>query len=96
MYTLAKRANKNDKAVGTLPMSDRLIQLFAEGLGIDASGLSDHSSPDSVAQWDSLAATRLIAKLEHEFDIRLSTKEILQMRTIGVTREVLRGKGVRL
>lgn len=77
-------------------MSDRLVQLFAQGLGIDTAHLSDQSSPETVEQWDSLAATRIIAALESEFDVRLSTKEILQMRTIGGAREVLRGKGVTL
>lgn len=77
-------------------MSDKLIGLFAEELGVEASILSDQSSPDTVEQWDSLAAMRLVAAIESEFDVRLTTKDIMKMRTIGVAREVLRGKGVAL
>lgn len=77
-------------------MSDKLIGLFAEELGVEASNLSDQSSPDTVEEWDSLAAMRLVAAIESEFAVRLTTKDIMKMRTIGVAREVLRGKGVEL
>lgn len=75
-------------------MADKLIELFADELDVEASELHDASSPDTVEQWDSLAAMRLVAALEQAFAIRLSTKEIMNMRTIGIAREVLRGKGV--
>lgn len=75
-------------------MSDRLLNLFAEELGVDPGMLSDDSSPESVEQWDSLAAMRLVAAIEEEFDTRLSTKEIMKMRTIGVARDVLKAKGL--
>lgn len=75
-------------------MADKLTGLFAEELGVDAASLDDDSSPDTVEQWDSLAAMRLVAALESEFSVRLSTKEIMKMRTIGVAREVLKSKGV--
>ena len=37
-------------------MSDRLVGLFAQELGVDAGNLTDASSPENVPQWDSLAA----------------------------------------
>jgi acyl carrier protein len=74
-------------------MADKLIGLFAEELGVDASELDEASSPDTVAQWDSLAAMRLVAALESEFSVRLTTKEIMKMRSIGIAREVLKSKG---
>lgn len=75
-------------------MSDKLIALFAEELEVEPSELDDGSSPDTVESWDSLAAMRLVAAIESEFDIRLSTKEIMKMRTIGIAREVLKSKNV--
>ncbi len=75
-------------------MNDRLIKIFAEELDVDAAELNDDSSPDNVATWDSLAAMRLVAAIESEFDIRLSTKEIMKMRSIGIARSVLREKSV--
>lgn len=75
-------------------MSDRLVDLFAEELDVDPSQLNDDSSPDSVASWDSLASMCLVAAIEAEFGVRLSAKEIMKMRTIGIARSVLQGKNV--
>lgn len=75
-------------------MTDKLIALFAEEFSVEPSILSDDSSPDSVEAWDSLAAMRLVAAIEESFDVRLSTSEIMKMRTIGIARSVLKSKGV--
>ena len=76
--------------------NDLLIELFAEELDVDESTLSDDSSPENVESWDSLAAVRLVASIETEFDVRLSTTDMMKMRTIGVARKVLRKKGVKV
>ncbi|MBX9467204.1 MAG: acyl carrier protein [Rhizobium sp.] len=75
-------------------MSDKLIELFADELGVDTSELSDASSPETVERWDSLAAMRLVAAMESEFNVSLSGKEVMKMRSIGIAREVLLSKGV--
>jgi acyl carrier protein len=75
-------------------MSDVLIHVFAEVLQLDPAELADDSSPESVKQWDSLAAMELVAAIEEKFNVQLSTKEIMKMSTIGRARRTLRGKGV--
>ena len=75
-------------------MSDALIQLFAEVLQVDPTDLNEDSSPDNVKQWDSLAAMELVAAIEEKFKVKLSTKEIMKMSTIGRARRVLQGKSV--
>jgi acyl carrier protein len=75
-------------------MSDRLIEVFAEGLQLDASALNDEVSPQNTSQWDSLAAMTLVMLLEDSFDVRLSTREIMKMNSIGAARSVLQAKGV--
>lgn len=75
-------------------MNDKLVALFADELEVDQSTLNDDSSPDTVESWDSLAAMRLVAAIESEFDVRLSTKEIMKMRSIGIARAVLREKNI--
>src|SRR6187200_3313460 len=72
-------------------MSDALIQLFAEILQIDPTDLNEDSSPDNVKQWDSLASMELVAAIEEKFKVKLSTKEIMKMSTIGRARKVLQG-----
>jgi acyl carrier protein len=75
-------------------MSDALIGVFSEGLKLDASGLSDDTSPENTSEWDSLASMTLVMLLEDTFDVRLSTKDILSMSSIGAARAVLQAKGV--
>jgi len=75
-------------------MSDRLLDAFAQGLRLPADQLSDETSPSNTPQWDSLAAMEMVTTLEDVFDVRLKTSEIMRMRSIGLARKVLRGKGV--
>jgi acyl carrier protein len=75
-------------------MNDELIELFAEILEINPAELNDNSSPDNVKQWDSLSAMKLVAAIEEKFNVRLSTKEIMKMSTIGRARKTLQTKQV--
>lgn len=75
-------------------MADPLIQLFAQVLNVDAGAINEESSPDNLEQWDSLAAMHLVAAIEETFDVELTTREIMQMRTVGLAREALRNSGV--
>ncbi len=74
--------------------TDPLIAVFAEGLGVEPSSLDENSSPENTPEWDSLAAMTLVSLVEEQFDVRLSTREIMKMQTVGLARAVLRGKDV--
>ncbi len=75
-------------------MVDKVIALFAETLAIDPARVQELSSPDTMKEWDSLATMKLIVAFEDAFSVKLSTREILSMRTIEAIRSVLRKKGV--
>jgi acyl carrier protein len=75
-------------------MSDRLIGVFAEGLKLDVAALNEETSPQNTTQWDSLAAMTLVMLIEDSFEVRLSTREIMKMNSIGAARSVLQSKGV--
>lgn len=77
-------------------MSDKLLKLFSEIFDIPENQLNDKTSPDNTPQWDSLAAMTLVAAIEHEFNVELTTKEILQMSNIGAVRETLKNKNITL
>ena len=70
-------------------MTDALTQLFSEVLNVNASELNEDSSPATVKAWDSLAAMALVAAIEERFDVRLTTKQIMKMSTIGRARKTL-------
>lgn len=73
-------------------MSDKLFELFSEVLEIPVEELNENTSPENTPQWDSLAAMMLIAAIENEFDVQLTTKEILKMSNIGAARALLKEK----
>jgi len=75
-------------------MTDQLIELFSEGLDVPADELNDDSSPDNTESWDSLAAMTMVSLIEDTFEVQLSTREIMKMRTVGMARQVLRAKEV--
>jgi acyl carrier protein len=75
-------------------MPDPLIEIFAQGLGVGIDALDEDSSPETLEEWDSLAAMNLVTLIEDTFAVSLSTRDIMKMRTIGLARSVLRAKGV--
>lgn len=75
-------------------MTSRVIQVVAEVLGISAEQITDDVSPDNTSQWDSMAAMNLVVAIEDEFDVRLSTAEIVSMRSVAIVKQMLSAKGV--
>lgn len=75
-------------------MADPLLELFAQGLGVSTDVLDEDSSPETLEEWDSFAAMSLVVIIEDTFDVALTTRDIMKMRTIGLARSVLRAKGV--
>ena len=77
-----------------MDVASAVSKVFSEVLRIPTENISDDTSPDNTPQWDSLQAMNLVVALEAAFDVRLSTKEIVSMRTVGLVRKVLRNKGI--
>lgn len=75
-------------------MIDKLLQVFADTLRIDATQVSDETSPENTPQWDSLATVRLAVAISEAFSIKLSNAEVVAMRNFGLIRSMLQSKGV--
>ena len=75
-------------------MPARVSKVFAEVLGLSPDVITDDTSPDNTPQWDSMAAMNLVVAIEDEFDVRLSTAEIVSMRNVAIVKKVLTSKGV--
>ncbi len=71
-----------------------VAKVFSEVLGIPAESITDETSPENTPQWDSLQAMNLVVALEGAFNVRLSSKEIVSMRTVGLARKVIKAKGI--
>lgn len=74
-------------------MTARVAKVFSEVLGVAADMITDDTSPDNTPQWDSMAAMNLVVAIEDEFDVRLSTAEIVSMRNVAIVKKVLTAKG---
>jgi acyl carrier protein len=77
-----------------MQLSFGVSKVFSDVLGVPIESISDETSPENTPQWDSLQAMNLVVALEAAFDVRLSTKEIISMRTVGLVRKVLCNKGI--
>ena len=72
---------------------DRLCRVVADVLGEDATTIGDDSSPETTANWDSLNHLNIVLALESEFQIELPIEGVLQARSVGDLRALLRKQG---
>jgi acyl carrier protein len=76
------------------PADDRLRRTIAAALNVAADELSEESSPDTIAAWDSLNHLNIVMAIEGEFDVTLSADDVMEMRNVGLIRTILRQHGV--
>ena len=75
--------------------ADKIIDVFTSVLDVDRDIVSDELQYNTIEQWDSLAHMRLVAQLEHVFDIMLDTDDIIDMSTVLKAKEILNTYGVK-
>ena len=75
-------------------MPDPVHELFAATLRLPLDTVHDGTSPENTPRWDSLQAINLVLALEEEFGITLGTRDIAEMKTVGLVKKVLHRKGV--
>lgn len=75
---------------------DRLAVVIAQVLNVEVGEVSDESSPQTIANWDSLNHLNLIMAIEHEFAISLDPEDVLEMHEVSAIREILRLHSVSL
>ncbi|MGC5775183.1 acyl carrier protein [Paenibacillus pabuli] len=72
-----------------------LKQLFADTLELELDKISDSLEYNTIPQWDSISHMALISSIEDEFDIMLSTDDVLNMSSFGIAKEILEKHGVK-
>lgn len=60
---------------------EKLKELFADTFDVDDEDVSDETSKDTLASWDSLNHLRFVTALEQDFEIFLTMDEINSMTT---------------
>jgi acyl carrier protein len=69
-----------------LDLETRLRQIVSDVLDVDPQ-ITDDFSRDDESGWDSMAHLRLITAVEHAFRIKLTMKEIEEIRSYGDLRD---------
>jgi acyl carrier protein len=64
-------------------MLERIIEIAAESLGIEADTLSATTSFKEDLQVDSLDLFEMVMALEEEYNIEIPTEKLEEMKTIG-------------
>ena len=59
-----------------------LNAIFADVLDLDDVTLTESTTADDIAEWDSLSHIRLIVTIERHYGIKFSNAEIEAMKTV--------------
>lgn len=70
-----------------------LFEVVARALNVPAANVDDASSPENLRRWDSLRHLDLMNTIEDAYGVRFSTADIMQARSVGDIRRLLREKG---
>ncbi len=75
---------------------DRIVlhDVVARILKVPSASISDETSPETLARWDSLKHLDLMTGIEDAYGVRFSTAEILRAKSVGEVRTLLREKGL--
>ncbi len=69
--------------------NQKLIQAFRKGLSLPETQAVESLVYNSIKEWDSVAHMRLVAVIEEDFGIMLSTDDILDLSSFSKSKEIL-------
>ena len=75
-------------------MSKRLYEIIRKIMNVTTSEISDNSGPESIESWTSFNGYVLLYELEHEFNVKFTMEEAIDVKTISDIKRHLRNHGV--
>jgi len=69
-------------------------QVLARVFNVAPQSLTDASSPESVATWDSLAHMMMVVELEREYGISIAPADALEAKSVAAVKQLLTSYGV--
>jgi acyl carrier protein len=76
-------------------VTERVYEVVASMLRVPRESLGPDSSPDTIAQWDSLRHLQIVLGLEEALGIQLSVEEIEAMQSVGVILAIVESHAAR-
>jgi acyl carrier protein len=74
------------------PLEKILSKIFR----VRESSLSDDSSQDTIASWDSMTHLLLVSELENQFGLKFTTGEVTNFKTVLDIKKALESHGIDL
>jgi acyl carrier protein len=71
----------------------KLVKILSEILELPPEEFYDNLVFRNLSTWDSMAHMMMIARIETEFNVQLSSKEIVRIQTLMDLKDVLKGLG---
>lgn len=75
-------------------MSKKLYDLIGKVMNVPVSEINDNSGPESFESWTSFNGYVLLYELEHEFNVKFTMEEAMDVKTISDIKRHLRNHGV--
>lgn len=76
--------------------NEKLIDAFAEALGIEKSEVNNTLKYQGITEWDSISHMVLISELEDVFDVEIDTDDVIDLSSFEKAKEILIKSGVEL
>jgi acyl carrier protein len=73
---------------------ERLKVAFTTILGVDPAADFEELTYGNTPGWDSVAHMSLVAEIEKDFDVMLSTEDVIGLSSFPVARNILTGHGI--
>jgi acyl carrier protein len=73
---------------------ERLLTILSDTLRLPAGAIYDDLDMAATSTWDSLSHMQLIAGIEDEFSVELTSDDIVAMTSIGAIKRILRERAV--
>ena len=70
----------------------QMQDIFFDVLDNDEIVLTEDTTADDIEEWDSLSHIQLVAGIENHFNIKLTSKEIMECANVGDMADCIRRK----
>jgi acyl carrier protein len=72
----------------------RVQELVANVFNLDPTEVTDASSKETIAEWDSMGHLSLITSLEERYKISLAISDAMEMTSVAKIKSVLKNYGI--
>jgi len=70
----------------------KIATVFAEVMNVPTDAINDNTSPETLAEWDSLSHVQLIQALEEAFKISIAPDEGIDLETFTMVLDFVQKK----